>query len=41
MCDRVIVMREGRLAGTLDRAEAAPERILTLALGDGAAGRAS
>ena len=36
MCDRIGVMREGRLAASLDRAEATPERILTLALGDGA-----
>ncbi len=41
MCDSVLVMRQGRLAGTLDRAQATPERILTLALADAAAGRAS
>ena len=34
MSDRIVVMRAGRLAGTLDRAEATQQKILTLALGD-------
>jgi rhamnose transport system ATP-binding protein len=33
MSDRVAVMRGGTVAGTLDRAEATPERLMTLALG--------
>jgi rhamnose transport system ATP-binding protein len=33
MADRVFVMREGKHQGTLDRAEADPERIITLATG--------
>jgi rhamnose transport system ATP-binding protein len=31
MADRVVVMHEGRTTGTLDRAEATPERVMTLA----------
>jgi len=37
LADRVLVMREGRIAGELDRASASPEAILGLALPDGAA----
>jgi ABC-type sugar transport system ATPase subunit len=33
MSDRVAVMREGRLTGILDRAEATQEKVLALALG--------
>jgi ABC-type sugar transport system ATPase subunit len=33
MSDRVAVMRAGAIAGTLDRAAATPETIMTLALG--------
>jgi len=33
MSDRVAVMRAGAIAGTLDRAAATPEKIMTLALG--------
>jgi ribose transport system ATP-binding protein len=33
MCDRILVMHEGRLAGTLDRAEASQEAIMRLATG--------
>jgi rhamnose transport system ATP-binding protein len=33
MSDRVAVMHQGRIAGTLDRAEATQERLLALALG--------
>jgi ABC-type sugar transport system ATPase subunit len=32
MSDRVIVMREGRTTGELTRAEAAPERVMALAM---------
>ena len=32
MCDRIAVMREGTIAGTLDRNQATPERIMQLAL---------
>jgi ABC-type sugar transport system ATPase subunit len=31
MADRVVVMHEGRTTGTLDRVEATPERVMTLA----------
>jgi ABC-type sugar transport system ATPase subunit len=31
MSDRVVVMREGRVAGTLSRAEATPEAVMSLA----------
>jgi ribose transport system ATP-binding protein len=37
MCDRILVMHEGRLAGELSRAEATQERIMHLAMGDVAA----
>ncbi len=37
MCDRVLVMHEGRLAGELDRGEATQERIMQLATGSGMA----
>ncbi|HZM50621.1 MAG TPA: sugar ABC transporter ATP-binding protein [Vicinamibacteria bacterium] len=40
LCDRILVMREGRLAGELTRAEATPAAILALATG-AAAARAS
>jgi ABC-type sugar transport system ATPase subunit len=33
MCDRVLVMHEGKLAGELSRAEATQERIMKLATG--------
>jgi len=36
MCDRILVMHEGRLAGGLSRAEATQERIMQLATGGGA-----
>jgi ABC-type sugar transport system ATPase subunit len=32
LCDRIIVMRSGEIAGTLDRSEATQERVLALAL---------
>lgn len=35
MCDRILVMHEGRLAGELPRAEATQERIMQLATGGG------
>jgi ABC-type sugar transport system ATPase subunit len=35
MSDRVAVMRGGAIAGVLSRAEATPERVLALALGEG------
>jgi len=38
MADRVLVMREGRIAGELDRAEATEESVMRLATGQGAAG---
>jgi len=38
MSDRVLVMRGGRLAGELPRAEATEERVLALALGETAVG---
>ena len=34
MCDRILVMHEGRLAGELSRAEATQERIMQLATGE-------
>ncbi|HEO71597.1 MAG TPA: sugar ABC transporter ATP-binding protein, partial [Candidatus Hydrogenedentes bacterium] len=34
MCDRILVMHEGRLAGELSRAEATQERIMHLATGE-------
>jgi rhamnose transport system ATP-binding protein len=37
MSDRVIVMRLGRVAGTIERRDLAPERVLRLALGEDAA----
>ena len=36
MADRIVVMRRGTLAGTLDRADATPETIMALALGHAA-----
>jgi ABC-type sugar transport system ATPase subunit len=33
MSDRVAVMRHGRVAGVIDRAEATAERVLALAIG--------
>ena len=33
MSDRVIVIHEGRVAGILDRSDATPESIMTLATG--------
>ena len=35
MCDRILVMHEGRLAGELSRAEATQERVMQLATGGG------
>jgi L-arabinose transport system ATP-binding protein len=32
ICDRLLVMRQGRIAATLSRAEATPQRTLALAL---------
>ena len=37
MSDRVVVMRLGRVAGTVERRDLAPERVLRLALGEDAA----
>jgi ABC-type sugar transport system ATPase subunit len=34
MCDRVLVMHEGRLAGELPRNEATQERVMRLATGE-------
>ncbi len=36
MCDRIVVMREGRTTGSLDIADATQERIMELATGGGA-----
>jgi ABC-type sugar transport system ATPase subunit len=36
MSDRIAVMREGTIAGTVSRAEATQEKILALALGSAA-----
>ncbi len=36
-CDRIVVMRQGRTVGTLDRAEATQEGIMRLATGEAAA----
>jgi ABC-type sugar transport system ATPase subunit len=33
LCDRVLVMRQGRIAAELERAEATQERILAIAVG--------
>jgi rhamnose transport system ATP-binding protein len=33
MCDRIAVMRGGRISATLERSEATPERIISIALG--------
>jgi ribose transport system ATP-binding protein len=33
MCDRILVMREGRVAGTISREEFSEERIIALATG--------
>ncbi|NLC58242.1 MAG: sugar ABC transporter ATP-binding protein [Armatimonadetes bacterium] len=41
MSDRILVMRAGRLAGELGRAEATPEKVLALALGQAPAGAAA
>jgi rhamnose transport system ATP-binding protein len=41
LSDRIAVMREGRIAATLDRDEASPEAVMALALGHGAAGDAA
>ena len=37
MSDRILVMSEGRLVGELDRSEATPEQVVTLATGGVAA----
>jgi ABC-type sugar transport system ATPase subunit len=37
MSDRVVVMREGTVAGIVDRDDLTPERVLRLALGEDAA----
>ena len=34
MCDRILVMHEGRLAGELSRVEATQERVMRLATGE-------
>jgi rhamnose transport system ATP-binding protein len=34
LADRILVMREGRVVGELDHTEAAPERIMHLAVGE-------
>ena len=39
MSDRIVVMREGRIAGELSRAEATERRVMQLAVGGSAAGR--
>jgi ABC-type sugar transport system ATPase subunit len=36
MADRIVVMREGRTAGTLDRRDATAERVMALATGTAA-----
>ena len=33
MCDRLVVMRDGRVAGELDREEFSEERVIALATG--------
>jgi ABC-type sugar transport system ATPase subunit len=33
MCDRILVMRDGRVAGVLEREEFSEERIVSLATG--------
>ena len=33
MCDRLLVMREGRIAGELERSEFTEERVMALATG--------
>jgi len=33
LADRVGVMREGKLAGIVDRSEATPERVMSMAVG--------
>jgi ribose transport system ATP-binding protein len=38
MCDRILVMHEGRIAGELSRAEATQERVMRLATGESLAG---
>ena len=35
MCDRIVVMRGGTVAGTLERSKATPESVMELALGKG------
>jgi L-arabinose transport system ATP-binding protein len=37
LCDRIIIMREGRIAGELERAKASQEAVLSLALPDAGA----
>jgi L-arabinose transport system ATP-binding protein len=37
LCDRIVIMREGCIAGELERAEASQEAVLSLALPDTAA----
>jgi L-arabinose transport system ATP-binding protein len=37
LCDRIVVMREGRIAGELERSEASPDALLRLALPEGGA----
>ncbi len=41
MADRVLVMREGRLTATLDRADATPESVMRAATHGGASGAAA
>ena len=39
MSHRIVVMREGRIAGELSRADATEQRVMQLAVGGSAAGR--
>jgi ABC-type sugar transport system ATPase subunit len=34
MCDRIVIMHAGTVAGTLDRAQATQEKVMALALGE-------
>jgi len=40
VADRIVVMREGRIAAIVERAAATPDHLLRLALPDGRAGSA-
>ena len=41
LCDRIVVMRDGRIAGRFDRGEATEEILLTAAVGEPATGLAA